>query len=95
MNVICWLAILAWCASCISADQLHEECQDSCEDVCVPCQSTPNCTEYQTDCGLGKPNPAFGGICPTQKICVPKTQNCMSILICLGFPFSDHYKTQP
>ena len=51
-------------------------CEEQCQDVCVPCQEPVRCTEDQRDCGLGAPDPTFGGVCPAHSICVGKDFNC-------------------
>ena len=55
---------------------INEYCEMECKDVCIPCQEPIRCGEEETDCGLGPPDPAFGGVCPPHSICVPKSMNC-------------------
>ena len=55
---------------------VKEYCEEECEQKCVPCHDVVECTQDQTNCGLGKPDPAFGGVCPAQPICVPSDYNC-------------------
>ena len=77
MKILSSLAVLTFVMVC-SADEeeVTEFCEETCKDVCVPCQEPIVCTEDQNDCGLGKPDPAFGGVCPPHSICVPKDNNC-------------------
>ena len=75
MKVLGSLVILAFFAVC-NADEVTEYCVEECKDVCEPCQEPITCTEDQNDCGLGTPDPAFGGVCPPHSICVPKEFNC-------------------
>jgi len=59
-----------------SAEEVTEFCEDKCADVCHICLVPQPCTEEETDCGMGEPDPAFGGICPPHPICVQKEFNC-------------------
>ena len=54
----------------------NEFCKHKCEEKCIPCQEPIKCTESQRDCGLSKPDPAYGGVCPPHSICVEKEFNC-------------------
>jgi hypothetical protein len=76
MKFICSLSILMYIVSCGAASDVTEYCEEQCKDVCVPCQEPTRCTEDQNDCGLGTPDPAFGGVCPAHSICVQKDYNC-------------------
>ena len=78
MHVLSFLVILASFAACNTEDteEITEYCEEKCKDVCVPCQTPVRCTEEQNDCGLGKPDPTFGGVCPPHSICVEKEFNC-------------------
>ena len=51
-------------------------CNVKCKDICIPCQEPVRCVDEETDCGLGEPDPAFGGVCPPHSKCVPKVMNC-------------------
>ena len=62
-----------------SAEEVNEYCEEQCKDVCIPCQEPVRCTEEENDCGLGKPDPAFGGVCPAHSICVKKEFNCKEL----------------
>ena len=57
-------------------DTITHWCEMECKDVCIPCQEPIRCGEEETDCGLGPPDPKFGGVCPPHSICVPKDMNC-------------------
>ena len=56
--------------------EVTEYCEEQCKDVCYVCTEPVRCTMNQTDCGLGKPDPAFGGVCPPHSICVGNEFNC-------------------
>ena len=75
MNILSSLVILASFVSC-NGQEVTEYCEDQCKNVCIPCHDVVLCTEVEKDCGLGKPDPAFGGVCPPHEICVPKEFNC-------------------
>jgi hypothetical protein len=79
MKILSSLVILAYFVGCNAQEEWGEYCQELCADKCVPCEDQIKCTEEETDCGLGKPDPAFGGVCPAHYICVPKDKNCKSI----------------
>ena len=78
-------AIVAYLAVCCSAfsgapgEEVTEYCEEQCKDICIPCQEPVRCTEEENDCGLGQPDPAFGGVCPPHSICVKKGFNCKSL----------------
>ena len=76
MKVLYSLAILSYFVFCEAATDANEYCEEQCKNVCVPCQDPIRCTEDQRDCGLGAPDPAFGGVCPPHSICVEKDFNC-------------------
>ena len=61
------LVIFSYIAFCnglsISPNSTAKEyCVEQCRDICVPCQEDPGCKDEQRECGLGKPDPAFGGV---------------------------------
>ena len=75
------LVIFSYIAFCnglsISPNSTAKEyCVEQCRDICVPCQEDPGCKDEQRECGLGKPDPAFGGVCPPHMICEHKDYNC-------------------
>ena len=78
MRVFFILAVSISVAFCITTEdsEITEYCEEQCKDVCYVCTEPVRCTENQTDCGLGKPDPAFGGVCPPHSICVDKEFNC-------------------
>ena len=78
MKVLSTLAILSYFVLCEAENSttVNEYCEEQCKDICVPCQEPIKCTEDQKDCGLGAPDPAFGGVCPPHSICVAKEFNC-------------------
>lgn len=80
LTMIAYLAIS-------SAEEVTEYCEEQCNDVCHVCQEPVPCTEEEIDCGLRKPDPAFGGICPPQPICVQKEFNCKIICVVQYDPF--------
>ena len=98
MKVICCLLIWSSFVNygfCLANEDMKanetavkEYCEEECEQKCVPCHEVVECTQDQTDCGLGKPDPAFGGVCPAQPICVSSDYNCKSILIFTTFLLS-------
>jgi len=55
-------------------------CRDECKEICIPCQQPIRCTSNQTYCGLGDPDPDFGGVCPSHSICIEKEFNCKYII---------------
>ena len=61
--------------------EVNEYCEEQCKDVCIPCQEPVRCTEDENDCGLGQPDPAFGGVCPPHSICVKKEFNCKKFCV--------------
>ena len=70
------LASFCFIVSCIAEPEVTEYCEEQCKNVCIPCNDPVRCTDEQRDCGLGDPDPAFGGVCPAHSICVPKDFNC-------------------
>ena len=52
-----------------------EICSAACTDVCVACDVGANCTMDERDCDPPPLDP-FQGICPPQRICIPKEFNC-------------------
>ena len=76
MRVLYILAIFLSTAFCQTDSEVTEYCEEQCKDVCYICTEPVTCTDNQTDCGLGKPDPAFGGVCPPHSICVEKEFNC-------------------
>ena len=79
MKILSSLVILAYFVGCNAEEDVTEYCENQCKDVCIPCQDPVRCTEEENDCGLGIPDPAFGGVCPPHSICVQKDFNCKSI----------------
>ena len=72
-----FLAILSYFVFCEATNTtVTEFCEEQCKEECIPCQEPVRCTDEQTDCGLGPPDPKFGGVCPPHSICVPKDMNC-------------------
>ena len=76
MRVFDCLTILSYIALCNAETGVTEYCSEQCRDVCYLCTEPVRCTENQTDCGLGIPDPSFGGICPPHSICVESEFNC-------------------
>ena len=75
------LIVLFNFVTCNSAEiDVTQYCKDECKEVCMPCQQPIRCTSNQTDCGLGDPDPAFGGTCPHPSICIEKEFNCRYII---------------
>ena len=62
--------------SVTSDSDVTEYCEMECKDVCIVCTDPVTCTANQTDCGLGSPDPSFGGVCPPHSVCVDKGFNC-------------------
>ena len=89
MKAIYLLAIACFvsCDAQGNATGITEYCEEQCKNVCVPCNKPVTCTEDQRDCGLDKPDPEFGGVCPAHSVCVPKDFNCMSIMVIHFMPF--------
>ena len=75
MKILYFLGVFS-CFVLSGAEDVTEFCEEKCKEVCVPCHEPITCTQNQTDCGLGKPDPAFGGVCPPHSICVPSNMNC-------------------
>ena len=80
MKVLYFLGVFSCFVFCGAESDVTEYCEEKCKNVCIPCQDQITCTQNQTDCGLGKPDPAFGGVCPPHHICVEDEFNCKSIL---------------
>jgi hypothetical protein len=79
MKVLYFLGVFSCFVFC-GADEVTEYCQEKCKNVCIPCQDEVKCNQTtQTFCGLDKPDPAFGGVCPPHDLCVKKEFNCKSI----------------
>lgn len=76
MKAVYLLATLGYLVSCGAESDVTEYCEEQCKNTCIPCNKPIRCTDDQTDCGLGKPDPEFGGVCPAHSICVPKDYNC-------------------
>ena len=85
MRVFCVLVLFISVAFCSTTEEVTEYCEEQCKDVCYICTEPVRCTENQTDCGLGKPDPAFGGVCPPHSICVNKEFNCNSTNLLSNF----------
>lgn len=77
MKVCYLLGVLSCLLHCKAESDVTEYCEEQCKNVCIPCQDPITCTANQTDCGLKKPDPAFGGVCPPHSKCVEKEFNCM------------------
>ena len=76
MKAVHVLTTLCFIVSCVAEPEVTEYCEEQCKNVCIPCNDPVRCTDEQRDCGLGDPDPAFGGVCPAHSICVPKDFNC-------------------
>ena len=79
MKVLYFFGVLSCLVFCAAESDVNEYCEEQCKNVCVPCQDPITCTGNQTDCGLGEPDPAFGGVCPPHAICVPEIENCKPV----------------
>ena len=65
--------------------EVTQFCENQCTDVCHICITPTTCADNQTHCGMGQPDPNFGGICPPHPICVEEQFNCN--IFFLAFPF--------
>jgi hypothetical protein len=83
MKAIYFLATFCYFVSCGAQNEseVTEYCVEQCKNKCIPCNEPIECTKDQTDCGLDKPDPAFGGVCPAHAICVPTDYNCKYTVI--------------
>ena len=52
-----------------------EVCSAACTEVCEACDITANCTADERDCDPPPLDPVMG-ICPPERICIPKEFNC-------------------
>ena len=77
MQVLYFLSILTLFGFVTSIEtEVTQYCEDQCHDVCHICVTPTTCGANQTMCGMGKPDPNFGGICPPHPVCVDDEFNC-------------------
>ena len=89
------VSVLSFLVLCEAQNNtINEYCEMECKDVCVPCQEPVRCGEEETDCGLGPPDPTFGGVCPPHSICVPKDMNCKFLELSKYVSFHDQIRYQ-
>ena len=82
MKIYNFILILSWVGASYAqsdADVTHY-CEDKCTTQCYDCNTPRRCTDEQTDCGFGAPDPKFGGICPPHSICVEKGFHCNDVI---------------
>ena len=82
MKIYNFVLILSWIGASYAqsdADVTHY-CEDKCTTQCYDCNTPRRCTDEQTDCGFGAPDPKFGGICPPHSICVEKGFHCNDVI---------------
>ena len=82
MKIYNFILVLSWTGASYAqsdADVTHY-CEDKCTTQCYDCNTPRRCTDEQTDCGFGAPDPKFGGICPPHSICVDKGFHCNSVI---------------
>ena len=78
MQVLSFLSMLSLFTCCVTSTEteVNQYCEEQCRQSCHICITPTTCENNQTMCGMGKPDPNFGGTCPPHPICVDEKFDC-------------------